>query len=105
VFLIVWVGSLVALVAAAVLGLDATSGSQQALLLVARALYVLGVQAPTVAINVPLNNRLQALAVDGLAVTDSAAARAGFERRWNRSNQLRTVVSCSVVLLLLLVAF
>lgn len=102
VFMVVWVGSVVTLIATAVLGLGATSGSQQALVVVAAALYVLGVQLPTAAVNIPLNNRLQALAVDALSVADSAAARADFESRWNRSNRMRTVLSTVVVLLLLL---
>lgn len=102
VFMVVWVGSVVTLIATAVLGLGATSGSQQALVVVAAALYVLGVQLPTAAVNIPLNNRLQALAVDALTVADSAAARADFESRWNRSNRMRTVLSTVVVLLLLL---
>lgn len=102
VFMLVWAGSVVALVAAALLGVTATSGTERVLLLTAAALYLLGVQLPTVAINIPLNNRLQVLAVDGLSPADSATARADFEPRWNRSNRVRTALSTIVALLLLL---
>lgn len=103
VFMVVWAGSVVTLVAAALLGLTAAGGAQRPLLLAAAVLYLGGVQAPTAAINVPLNNRLQALAVDGLSAENSAAARAAFERRWNTANRVRTALAIVVVLLLLLV--
>jgi uncharacterized membrane protein len=63
--------------------------------------YLLGVQAPTIIINIPLNNRLQALDVETMDASARATARQAFEDRWNRSNSARTVISCLVSLLLL----
>lgn len=51
VFMLVWAGSVVTLVAAALLGVTATSGTERVRLLTAAAPYLLGVQLPTVAIN------------------------------------------------------
>lgn len=102
VFMLVWAGSVVALVATAALGIAMAGGTVRILLLAAAATYLLGVQLPTITINVPLNNRLQALAVDTLDASEAATARAAFEARWNRSNLLRTVLSILVALLLLL---
>src|SRR5262245_8444534 len=59
VFVFVWVASVLTLVVAAVIGLWVFSGMDRLLLLVAALVYVLGVQAPTFTINVPLNNALQ----------------------------------------------
>ena len=60
-FVFVWVGSVLALIAAAVLGIWALSGADRLLIIVAALLYLLCVQLPTVTINVPLNNEIQKL--------------------------------------------
>lgn len=100
-FLVVWVGSVVALVASAALGLGGLDGPGRLLLIGAVILYLLGVQLPTVAANIPLNNRVQTLEIDRLDEPERAAARQAFEGRWNRWNRLRTVLACVVALLLL----
>jgi uncharacterized membrane protein len=60
-FLAVWVASVLALLTATVLGLWALDGFDRTLLVAAAAIYLLGVQLPTVTINIPLNNALQKL--------------------------------------------
>lgn len=57
-FVAVWMGSVVAAVAAAVLGFGQLDGTQRLLLISAPLVYILGVQWSTFTINVPLNNRL-----------------------------------------------
>ncbi len=64
--------------------------------------YLLGVQLPTMAINIPLNNTVQALAVDEMDGVAQAAARRAFESRWNVSNSARTVLACVVSVLLVI---
>ena len=89
-----------ALATAAILGIGSLAGAEtnevdRWLLLGATLLYVLGVQVPTIAINIPLNNRLQALetaAMDDVAMEE---ARQAFEPRWNRWNVIRTVAACA----------
>lgn len=44
-------------------------------------------------INVPLNNQLQTLDLEAMSDDALAEARAGFEPRWNRWNQIRTVLA------------
>ncbi|MEZ4701257.1 MAG: DUF1772 domain-containing protein [Rhodothermales bacterium] len=99
-FMVVWLGSVVALIAAAVTGFGHLEGMARWGLIGTALVYLGGVQAPTVLINVPLNNRLQSLDVDALDASSRAAARAAFEGRWNRSNRFRTVVACLVALVL-----
>ncbi|MDX1420827.1 MAG: anthrone oxygenase family protein [Rubricoccaceae bacterium] len=100
-FLTVWVGSVVTLVASALLGLSQLGGLDRLLLLTATAAYVVGVQVPTAAVNVPLNNAVQAVDVEASDGPARAAARAAFEARWTRWNRIRTVVACAVAFLLL----
>lgn len=100
-FMAVWVGSIPALVAAAVLGYGELEGAGRWMLVAAAALYLLGVQAPTFVFNVPLNNRLQRLDLATIDAAGCHSARLGFERRWNRSNVARTAAAVVVAGLLL----
>lgn len=65
-------------------------------------LYLLGVQLPTVTINVPLNNTVQTLAIADMDETAQEAARREFESRWNYSNVTRTVLASLVSVLLMI---
>ena len=103
-FVFVWVGSAVVLVASAVLGTAQLDGGERLLMIVATFAYVLGVQVTTMTINVPLNNRLQTLDVDTMDETTRKDARAEFEPRWSRWNSIRTALASltSVLLMILL---
>ncbi len=100
-FMLVWVGSVLALVAAAILGIGRLDGPERVLIIVAAAAYVLGVQLPTVTINIPLNNKLQTLDADSMDQKARREARDNFEPRWNRWNAIRTTVASVVSALLL----
>ena len=103
-FVAVWMGSVVALVAAAGLGFGQLDGTQRLLLVAAPLVYILGVQLSTFTINVPLNNQLQALNVDAMDDVALKAARMNFEPSWNRWNLIRTPFAglASVLLMILL---
>ena len=101
-FMLVWVGSALALIVATGLGIGELIGSQLVLLIVATCLYIFGVQLPTITINIPLNNTLQTLDVDAMDPAEQQLARAAFESRWNRWNVIRTFVASLVTTLLLI---
>lgn len=101
IFMLVWVGSVLVLLAAVVLGFGQLDGTGRLLIVLAALIYILGVQLPTVTVNVPLNNRLQALDIDATDETAQRAAREGFEPRWNQWNAIRTVLACLASFLLL----
>lgn len=100
-FMVVWVGSALALIASAALGFGQTVGVDRFLLIAAVLVYLLGVQLPTAVINIPLNNRVQALTIASMDETARNAARLEFESRWNRSNVTRTILASLVSVLLL----
>jgi uncharacterized membrane protein len=102
-FVFVWVGSVLALVAAAVLGIWGLSGADRVLLIVAALVYLLGVQLPTVTINLPLNNVLQKLSPGTMNERTRRRARAEFEPRWNRWNTARAACASLASLLLAVV--
>jgi uncharacterized membrane protein len=104
VFVAVWMGSVVASIAAAGLGFGQLEGAQRLLLVAAPLVYILGVQLSTFTINVPLNNQLQTLNVDAMDGVALKAARLNFEPGWNRWNLVRTPFAglASVLLMILL---
>ena len=100
----VWMGSILAAVTAALMGFGQLDGTQRLLLILALIVYILGVQLSTFTINVPLNNRLQALNVDVMDEAALQAARMNFEPSWNRWNLVRTPFAglASVLFMILL---
>ena len=104
-FMLVWVGSIFSVLVILVLGTLQLTGLQLNLLWAAGILYVLGVQAPTVRFNIPLNNALQGWDLAAMDEAALAEARTEFEAPWNRWNRIRTfngIVSVSVFLFVLL---
>ena len=105
IFVLVWVGSIVALVASAMLGIGQLEEADRLLIIFAVLAYLLVVQLPTFTINVPLNNKLQTLNVDDMDETAQKAARMDFEPRWILWNSIRTtfasLVSSLLIILLL----
>ena len=92
-FILVWVGSAVALVISAVFGIGQLEGLGRLLIIFAALAYILGVQLPTITINIPLNNKLQTLDVDAMSETMQKTARKAFEPRWNRWNSIRAAIA------------
>jgi uncharacterized membrane protein len=103
-FVFVWVGSVLALIAAGVVGTWALSGADRLLIIVAALVHLLCVQLPTITINIPMNNALQKLDPDSMDETTRKRAREAFEARWNRWNAIRTACAslASILLMLLL---
>lgn len=100
-FIAVWVGSVVSIAVSLLMGFWQLSGLDQGLLILAAATYLLGVQWPTVTINVPLNNRLQGLDLESATATAVAEARLHFESRWIRWNLIRTILATLTTALLM----
>jgi len=104
IFIVVWLGSVISLIFAAVFGFEHLNMTGRWLLIFTTLAYLLGVQLPTFTINIPLNNRLQSLNVD--AMDESAQkVRETFEARWNRWNAIRTVLSSLVSALLIVLVY
>ena len=105
IFMLVWVGSVVALVTSAVLAIWQLEGAEGLLMIFAALAYLLGVQLPTVTINIPLNNKLQTLDVDSMNETTQKTARKDFEPRWNLWNSIRAAFASLASALLIVLIF
>lgn len=99
--MIVWVGSVLAIIVLGVLGIWQFDGLEYYLIVLAVLLYLLGVQLPTITVNVPLNNRLQSFDADKLNVQALSEERQYFEPRWTRWNTIRAIMACFTSLLLI----
>ena len=102
VFVLVWGGSILAVVTGAVLAVIQASGSVRVLVLAAVGVYLLGVQVSTFVNNIPLNNQIQGHDLDSMGAGELAAARAAFEPRWNAWNRSRAILACVSAVLLLM---
>jgi len=100
-FILAWLGSILAVIAAAVLAIGRLAGFELFLMELAALSYILGVQAPTFAINLPLNRQLQALKIDGMDDSSAGTERNNFEQRWNAANRARAVIAAGVTFALL----
>jgi uncharacterized membrane protein len=104
-FMFVWVGSVLSLIAAAVVGVWALGAADRLLLIGAALVYLLCVQLPTATINIPLNNRLQKLDPGTMGETMRKHARDEFEARWSRWNTIRAACASLTSILLLILLF
>ena len=105
IFMLVWVGSVITIIVSAFYGIGSLQGIDLFLLVLATLAYTLGVQVSTIAIHLPLNNKLQTLDVDAMNESDIKVARNDFESRWNTSNLIRTAIACLVSVLLIILLF
>lgn len=69
-------------------------------LLAASVMYVAGVFGVTVAGNVPLNNALDALKLDGASAEQLSSWRTSFEKPWNMLNTVRTIAAILTAMIL-----
>lgn len=103
-FMLLWLGSIVAVVAATAVGVTTLDGADRVALVAASVLYLAGVQLPTVVVNIPLNDEVQAVDLDAASADEVAALRRRFEPRWTRWNAIRSVLGVTAAALLLVVA-
>ncbi len=101
IFMLVWLGSAVVLLLSTVLGIWQLAGLDRFLLIAACAIYLFGVQLPTVTINIPLNNQLQSQDLDTLTEAALLETSAKFESRWLRWNAIRSILAILTTVLLL----
>lgn len=105
IFSLVWLGSILGLVTAALIGMIQFDGVNRLLIGTAAAIYLLGVQLPTFTINVPLNNQLQMQKLDAMTDLALREVRVNFEPRWIQWNSIRTIFAILTSALLISLKF
>lgn len=94
-FVVFFIGTVVALAAGALVHLRDGQTRRATWLAAAAGAYAFGVLGVTVGRNIPLNDALDAFALDG--ATDEAVAerRRGYESPWNRWHNVRTAANAA----------
>ena len=105
VFLLVWMGSIVVLLTSVLIGISQLDGAELVLVIIATAIYLLGVQLPTATINIPLNNQLQMQDLDTQSESALQDLRKKFEPRWIQWNSIRTIFATLTSVLLIMLIF
>jgi len=101
IFMIVWLGSVLSLMASAAIGISQLEGMDRVLQFLAIGAYLIGVQLPTAVVNVPLNNRLQGLNLEAEEESSLERLRKEFETKWIPWNTTRAIVAVGVAVTLL----
>ena len=102
-FMFTWVGSIVSVLSTVFVSAVNFGLSETWLIVLISAVYLLGVQGITIAIHIPLNNHIQKVIIEKLSDKAINEERVRFERKWNFFNNIRTIISISVCLLLLII--
>ena len=102
IFMFTWIGSIVSLLITILTSLVSFGLSETWMVVLFSVVYLLGVQGITIAIHIPLNNQIQNVAIKELSDKAITEERVKFERKWNFFNNIRTSISISVTLLLLI---
>ena len=102
VFMFTWVGSIVSLVITIFTSVISFGLAETWLVVLLSVIYLLGVHGVTLAVHIPLNNHVQKVAIEELNDEAIKRERVKFERKWNVFNNIRTSISVSATLLLLI---
>jgi uncharacterized membrane protein len=100
-FFIAFFGVTVLLIYLTIVSYSNSEITQFFLILSATVLYLVGVMVVTIAGNIPLNNKLEALKIESMTEEEKKNFRVGFESKWNSLNMFRTI--CSSISFLLLI--
>ena len=102
IFMFTWIGSIVSLLITILTSVVGFELSETWLVVLFCVIYLLGVHGITIAIHIPLNNQIQKVLIEELNNEAIKEERVKFERKWNYFNNIRTSISISVSLLLLI---
>ena len=102
IFMLTWIGSIVSLLSTILTSIITFGLSETWLVVLLSVFYLLGVHGITIAIHIPLNNQIQKVLIEDLNDEAIKDERVKFERKWNFFNNIRTSISISVTLLLLI---
>ena len=103
IFMLTWIGSIVSLLSTILTSIISFGLSDTWLVVLFSVVYLLGVQGITISIHIPLNNQIQKVLIEELNDEAIKDERVKFERKWNFFNNIRTSISISVTLLLLII--
>ena len=102
IFILIWVGSIISVVSTIIMSIFTLGLLEAWKIIFVSLVYLIGVQAITIIIHLPLNRRIQKIDINSTNLQSLNEERKNFETKWNYFNNIRTVIAFLVTLFFLL---
>ena len=102
IFILIWVGSIISVVSTIIISIFTLGILEGWKIIFMSLVYLIGVQAITIIIHLPLNRRIQNIDINSTNLQSLNEERKNFETKWNYFNNIRTVIAFLVTLFFLL---
>ena len=102
IFILIWVGSIISVVSTIIISIFTLGILEGWKIIFVSSVYLIGVQAITIIIHLPLNKRIQNIDINSTNLQSLNEERKNFETKWNYFNNIRTVIAFLVTLFFLL---
>ena len=102
IFILIWVGSIISVVSTIIISIFTLGLLEGWKIIFVSLVYLIGVQAITIIIHLPLNKRIQKIDINSTNLQSLNEERKNFETKWNYFNNIRTVIAFLVTLFFLL---
>ena len=103
IFILIWVGSIISVVSTIIISIFTLGILEGWKIIFVSLVYLIGVQAITIIIHLPLNRRIQNIDINSTNLQSLNEERKNFETKWNYYNNIRTGIAVFVVLIFLLI--
>ena len=103
IFILIWVGSIISVVSTIIISIFTLGILEGWKIIFVSLVYLIGVQAITIIIHLPLNRRIQKIDLNSTNLQSLNEERKNFETKWNYFNNIRTVVAFLVTLFFLFI--
>ena len=102
IFILIWVGSIISVLITIIISIFTLGLFEAWKIIFVSLVYLIGVQAITIIIHLPLNRRIQNIDINSTNLQSLNEERKNFETKWNYFNNIRTVIAFLVTLFFLL---
>ena len=102
IFILIWVGSIISVLSTIIISIFTLGILEAWKIIFVSLVYLIGVQAITIIIHLPLNRRIQKIDINSTSSQSLNEERKNFETKWNYFNNIRTVIAFLVTLFFLL---
>ena len=103
IFILIWVGSIISVLSTIIISMFSLGLLEAWKIIFVSLVYLIGVQAITIIIHLPLNRRIQKIDINSTNLQSLNEERKNFETKWNYFNNIRTVVAFLVTLFFLFI--
>ena len=103
IFILIWVGSIISVVSTIIISIFTLGILEGWKIIFVSLVYLIGVQAITIIIHLPLNRRIQKIDINSISSQSLNEERKNFETKWNYFNNIRTVIAVLVTLFFLFI--